>query len=67
MVSHRCRNCAWWDNKHPSVARIPIELLKVEPGFCRRRKAGSLQIGQHLYGAHPVMDADEFCGEFKGE
>lgn len=66
MVSHRCHKCIWWDNQHPSVALIPIELCKENPGFCRRRRSGTLLIGQHLYGVHPVMDADEFCGEFKG-
>jgi hypothetical protein len=65
MISHRCKDCEWWDNRHPSIADIPIELGKKTPGFCRRRKAVSLQIKQHVYGAHPVMDADEFCGEFK--
>jgi len=68
MISHRCKNCLWWDNQHSSVACIPVELAeigKVKPGFCRRRKAVSLQVKQHVFGSHPVMDADEFCGEFK--
>lgn len=66
MISHRCKSCVWWDNQHPSVEHIPQELDKACVGFCRRRKAGALRIGQYFYGVHPVMDADEFCGEFKG-
>lgn len=65
MIGHRCKNCTWWDNQHPSVERIPVELHKTVVGFCRRRRAGSLRIKNHFYGVHPVMDADEFCGEFK--
>lgn len=67
MIGHRCKDCIWWDNQHPSVEHIPQELHKARVGFCRRRKAGALRIGQHFYGVHPVMDADEFCGEFRGD
>ena len=42
MISNRCRDCIWWDNQHPSVENIPIELDKVTPGFCRKHKPGSL-------------------------
>ena len=66
MIAYRCKDCIWWDNQHPSVPHVPAELHKVNLGFCRRRKAGALRIGQYFYGVHPVMDAEEFCGEFKG-
>jgi hypothetical protein len=65
MIGHRCRNCVWWDNEHGSVAAIPIELHKIDPGFCRKHKPGGLKVGQHFYGVQPVMDGDEFCGECK--
>lgn len=65
MVGHRCKNCLWWDNEHESVTSIPGQLGKVNPGFCRKHKPGSLRIGQHYYGVQPVMDGDEFCGEFR--
>jgi len=67
MIEHRCKNCTWWDNQHTSVERIPKKLNKGNLGFCRRRRAGSLRIDLHFYGVHPVMDGEEFCGEFKEE
>lgn len=67
MVDHRCRNCIWWDNQHPSVELVVQELGKTTLGFCRKHKPVPLKIGNVLYGAQPVMDADEFCGEFRAE
>jgi hypothetical protein len=61
----RCGNCKWWDNTHQAVADIPIQLGKAEPGFCRKHKPGGLRIEYHFYGVQPVMDAEEFCGEFR--
>jgi hypothetical protein len=44
-------------------------MVKIEwkpmPGFCRRRKAGAIQIEKNHIGVHPVMDGEEFCGEFR--
>lgn len=65
MISHRCRRCIWWDNQHPSVALIPGVPGKTELGFCRKHKPGTVLLGSHYYGVQPVMDADEFCGEFR--
>lgn len=67
VIGNRCRLCIWWDNHHPSVMAIPVELGKVQPGFCRKHKPGGLRIGHYFYGVQPVMDADEFCGEFRAE
>ncbi len=67
VIGHRCRNCVWWDAQHPSIKDVPAVLSKTVLGFCRRRRAGSFRVGEHFYGVHPVMDADEFCGEFKGD
>ena len=67
MIAHRCKKCQWWDNVHPAVALIPIELGKTNPGFCRKHKPGALRIGNTFYGVQPVMDADEFCAEFRPE
>ena len=52
---------------HISVQYITNIEWKPNPGFCRRRKAGVIGIEQNHVGVHPVMDADEFCGEFTGE
>ena len=65
MIAHRCKDCTWWDSEHGSVAHIPVELYKVNLGFCRKHKPGSLRIGNYFYGVQPVTDADEFCGEFR--
>ena len=67
MIDHRCKNCIWWDSCHPSVAFIPLELNKTNRGFCRKHRPGSLRIGQYYYGVQPIMDADEFCGEFRAD
>jgi hypothetical protein len=49
------------------VKHIPIELEKRSPGFCRKHKPGGLRLGHYVYGVQPVMDADEFCGEFRAD
>jgi len=55
----------WWDNRHPSVVLIPNREGKEMPGSCRKHKPGGMRIGEYYYGVQPVMDADEFCGEFR--
>lgn len=67
MIGHRCGNCIWWDNQHQSVALIPKVPGKESPGFCRKHKPGAIQIEKHYFGVQPVMDANEFCGEFREE
>lgn len=65
MIGHQCKKCLWWDNQHLSVALIPDTPGRRVVGFCRKHKPGGLRIEQHYYGVQPVMDADEFCGEFR--
>lgn len=65
MIAHRCKNCMWWDNRHPTAALIPQALGKALMGFCRKHKPGSMRIEKHFYGVQPIMDGDEFCGEFR--
>jgi len=67
MIGHKCHLCTWWDNQHISVRYIVELEWKPSPGFCRRRKAGVIQIERNHVAVHPVTDADEFCGEFKSE
>jgi hypothetical protein len=67
MIGHRCENCMWWDSTHDSVMHIPTNLNKDKPGFCRKHKPGAHRIGEYYYGVQPVMDAKEFCGEFRGD
>lgn len=42
-------------------------MTKTNPGYCRKHKPGGLRIGNYFYGVHPVVDAEEFCGEFRRE
>jgi hypothetical protein len=66
MITHRCKNCLWWDSEHVSVKLIPVTEWKPNPGFCRKKRPNVIPLGkEHHFGAQPVMDADEFCGEFK--
>jgi len=65
VIGHRCKNCLWWDSQHPSVKLIPTNLGKTDLGICRKHKPGALKIGNHYYGVQPVMDGQEFCGEFR--
>ena len=55
----------WWDNRHGAVHQIPTELNKTRPGFCRKHKPGALKLGNYYYGVQPIMDATEFCGEWR--
>lgn len=55
----------WWDSQHTAVHYIEKIEWKPSPGFCRRRRPGVIGIGKNHVGVQPVMDADEFCGEFK--
>jgi hypothetical protein len=65
MINHRCKNCTWWDNTHDYVNTIPVQLSKNNPGVCRKHKPGAIQIERYFYGVQPIMDAEEFCGEFR--
>jgi len=65
MIGYRCKDCLWWDNEHLSVTFIAMVEWKPNPGFCRKKRPGAILIEQSHIGVQPVMDADEFCGEFK--
>ena len=67
MVHLRCKTCMWWDNKHPLVKTIKDHLCKVNPGICRKHKPGAIKIENLFYGVQPIMDGDEFCGEWKAD
>jgi hypothetical protein len=58
-------NCLWWDEKHVSVKRIPKLDWKPNPGFCRKHKPGAIMVEKSHVGIQPVMDAEEFCGEWR--
>lgn len=49
------------------VVLIPPMHGKKTMGFCRKHKPGAVQVQSYYYGVQPVMDAEEFCGEFREE
>ncbi len=65
MISHRCKLCLWWDNEHIRLQHMDkIEWIPT-PGICRKHKPASMNVkGIHI-GTQPIMDADDFCGEFR--
>jgi len=70
MIEHRCKNCQWWDKEHRSVVLLYVDKApkfpgKKEMGFCRKHKPGAIKINNIYFGVQPVMDAEEFCGEFR--
>ena len=65
MIGHKCLNCLWWDNQHVSVQSIPVTVEKPNAGFCRKKAPNVILYSKHHFGAQPVMDAEEFCGNFR--
>lgn len=65
MKNHKCKDCAWWDDRHPFVETVPHKLCKKLPGICRKHKPGVVSINNYHYGIQPVTDAHDFCGEFR--
>ena len=65
MIHNRCKNCIWWDSVHISVQYIPKTDEKPNAGFCRKKKPNVILFKNHHLGVQPVMDADEFCAEFR--
>ena len=55
----------WWDSEHVSVSAITIVEEKPNPGFCRKKIPAVVLFKKHHFGVQPVMDAEEFCGEFR--
>ena len=67
MIDYRCKNCMWWDNEHESVKNIPPTTDKINPGFCRKKRPNVILFEAHHFGTQPVMDANDFCGEYTGD
>lgn len=58
MKDFRCKLCTWWDNKHKRV-QCP------GAGFCRKHKPGAEKRDGRIWGAWPLVDENDFCGEFR--
>lgn len=72
MAERRCKNCKWWDNKHPRLAFAPEVQGVATPGFCRKHKPGAYTLANDkkeafAIGIQPITDGDESCGEFREE
>jgi len=65
MIGHRCKKCLWFDVVHPRLKDVPEIPGITEPGFCRKHKPGAYRVAAYYIGVQPVMDAEEFCGEYK--
>lgn len=61
MVSHRCMNCIWYDTVHESLKEVPDNF-----GYCRKHKPLIYTKDGRYYGGFPLLDKNDFCGEFRG-
>jgi len=62
MVTHRCKNCIWYDTEHESLKKVVGDL-----GYCRKHKPIVFERSGKYYGGFPLLDKNDFCGEFRGE
>ena len=62
MLSSRCANCLYWDNRHESL----VDVLKVW-GYCRKHYPVVYAKDGRYYGTWPLTDSDGFCGEFRSD
>ncbi len=60
MVSHRCRRCMWFDQEHSSLIEVPGDY-----GYCRKHKPLVYPLEGRYYGGWPLVDVNDFCGEFR--
>jgi len=61
MVSYRCRSCRWFDHQHSSLMAIN----EVNYGYCRKHRPSVVVRDSQYYGAWPLVDIEDFCGEFR--
>jgi len=62
MIGHRCKNCLWWDHQHE---RLKNENIPSTYGFCRKHKPAIVGSKGWHWGAWPLVDENDFCGEFR--
>jgi len=57
----KCSECRWSDFEH--------KRLKDTPGFgyCRKHKPFVKAKAGKYYGEWPLVDADDYCGEFRAK
>jgi hypothetical protein len=67
MIAFRCGKCTWWDSQHPRLATAPAFDGIAKPGLCRKHKPGAVSVDGFFFGVQVIMDAEDFCGEFREE
>jgi len=65
-----CRRCDWWDNQHPRLRFAPEVHGIAAPGLCRKHRPGAYTLANdtketYAIGIQPIMDGDDYCGEFR--
>lgn len=60
MISYRCKKCRWFDKEHGSLKKTPDNL-----GYCRKHRPVIFQYEGRHYGGWPLVDINDFCGEFR--
>ena len=65
MIAHKCKKCLWWDSEHARIDYIKRVEWIPDPGVCRKHKPGAINIDGTFIGTQPIMDANDFCGEFR--
>jgi len=61
MIGHRCHRCLWFDNQHKTLD----ELENKDLGYCRKHKPVVFANKGKYYGGWPLVDINDFCGEFR--
>ena len=66
MIDHRCGKCQWFDREHKSLKLITEPIPgKVNVGYCRKHKPVVFLAEGWYWGGWPLVDGEDFCGEFR--
>lgn len=62
MVNYKCSDCKWFDKAHMSLSEFPNNF-----GYCRKHKPVIYSYSNQniYYGGWPLVDINDFCGEFR--
>ncbi len=67
MISNRCHKCLWFDREHISLREVVNGKNAVPEnfGYCRKHKPMVFSDKGRYYGGWPLVDINDFCGEFR--
>lgn len=65
MIAYRCKSCLWFDQQHESLKAIVPIAGRQEIGYCRKHRPSVFNVGQIFWGASPLMDSNDLCGEYR--